>query len=420
MRTFFVPAISLGRRITLRKLGLKKVSSIVVLGLVPAVSPFGMCVHIPFLNQISSDLAITTFAVQNTITVYMFVFSLAIFATAFVADIVSKRTLLLVSLLVFSAASFLGAAAPSFEILMIARCLQAMAAGIIVVMPYAIIQEIESGAGLVKSVATISIIHSLMCSVIPLLGGVLTWFFDWRAAFWISGVYAAGMFMVEKNSQLPEVHKKPESVEPSLLLGRVRKLIAQRQFLCSLVILSFGSALYYGFISVAPVIVSEKLQASEFVCGALLFAMCAFWTIGNRVASIFQEKYGCVRALLLALGLIGIGLIPLLFINGGTNLFSVLSLMIPYAIGGGILSPIIVATATSSDPKLAGVASSLLFSTQVMVGSLAAWFCSFFDLSSLKDITVFGMFTALVCLLAFKIMFVENFRPRIKVVEVEP
>ncbi|HMO23431.1 MAG TPA: MFS transporter, partial [Candidatus Melainabacteria bacterium] len=145
----------------------EELPSLLVLGLIPAISSLGMSLHVPALNNMARCLAVDTFTAQSALSLYMLAFSVAIFASSFLADLVGKRKILLVSLTVSALASMLAAAASCFEVLLLARVLQAFAAGFIVVVPYAILQEMLSGRALSKTISFVSVLHSVAGATAP-------------------------------------------------------------------------------------------------------------------------------------------------------------------------------------------------------------------------------------------------------------
>ena len=175
-------------------------------------------------------------------------------------------------------------------------------------------------------------------------------------------------------------------------------------------LLSFSSALYYGFLSIAPVLLISNFKLSEFHCGFALFLLCGFWPVGNKMASIWAEKFGLVRTLHMALLVICVGLMPLCLAQSSCNFILITVAMIPYMIGAGIVSPLVVAAATRSDPGLSGLASSLLFAVQVLVGAFTAWFFGFFDLSNCKDIALFGLAMTMLSYMAIGFLTIPNLR----------
>ena len=412
MRAFFLPLQSLQGRasgsaaanVSGRRLK-EELPSLLVLGLIPAISSLGMSLHVPALNNMARCLSVDLFTAQSALSLYMLAFSVAIFASAFLADLVGKRRILLVSLSVSALASMLAAAASCFEVLLLARVLQAFAAGFIVVMPYAILQEMLSGRALSKTISFVSVLHSVAGATAPLLGGMFALGHGWRLAFALMSVYAIAMLICVHKSVRPSYIKRRKSPLPRELFSRARTLVFGKRFIACMALLSFISALYYGFLAVAPVMLITNLKFSEFHCGFALFVLCGFWPLGNRIASSWVDRFGMVRSFQLAALITCLGLIPLVFGPGGNGFVLITVAMIPYMIGAGIISPLVVALATRPDPGLSGMASSLMFSAQVFIGALTAWFFGFFDLSTCRDIGLFGLFMTMVSLVAIAIIF---------------
>ena len=402
MRAFFVPAARLGRGVDLRKLTSKLLPSMVILGLIPAVSPLGMCLHIPFVNQIAKAFDLSLFTAQATVTLYMLAFAVSIFLTALVADLISKRIILLAALFVFSAASLLASIAWSFEVLLVARVLQAIGAGFGVVMPYAIIQENPEKSQIGRGISTVSVFHSIAGSLAPLVGGIFTWFVDFRLAFAFVAIYTAYLFVCVCHSEIGIRLSDHPHLPVSRLLEKAAGLLGQRNFLFSMILISSSSALYYGFLSIAPALFVSNIGSSDFFCGLGVFLIAAFWAFGNRLSYRWVIDFGYIKALFLSIIVMSLGMLPLLFYSGQSDPGLTFILMLPYAIGGGIINPIIISRVTHFDPEVPGMASSLIFASQILVGAFSAWFFGFFDLRGLQDIVFFGLCTTLICLVALK------------------
>lgn len=384
--------------------------SLLVLGLIPAISSLGMAMHVPALNTMGQCFGVDQFAAQSIVSLYMLAFSFAIFASAFLSDVVGKKLVLVTALILSACASLVAACSWCFEVLLLARVCQAFAAGFIVVVPYAIIQEMLSGRALAKSISYVSILHSIAGASAPLVGGCFALGDGWRAAFLAMAVYTLAILFFVCRSVKSIYRKRRKSPQMDELFSRARKLVFQKQFLSCMALLSFSSALYYGFLSIAPVLLISNFKLSEFHCGFALFLLCGFWPVGNKMASIWAEKFGLVRTLHMALLVICVGLMPLCLAQSSCNFILITVAMIPYMIGAGIVSPLVVAAATRSDPGLSGLASSLLFAVQVLVGAFTAWFFGFFDLSNCKDIALFGLAMTMLSYMAIGFLTIPNLR----------
>lgn len=414
MKWFFVPARRWAALSSLQKLSLKGLSSLTVLCMVPAVSSLGISFMIPYTGQMANDFHVPLSDCQNIVSLYMLAFSIAIFLTTFVADIVSKRTILLASLMAFALGSIFASLAWSFEVLTIARVIQALATGFVVVMPYSIFQETQTGPKLTESISTISVFHSIAGSLTPLMGGLMAFMISWRLGFLVTAIYALGLFWAVKRS----VHTSQPTVKcmysAKHYLRDVFELLNNKLFLGTLLLLSVSSSVYYGFLAIAPGFFKDN-----FTCGLILFALNASWTVGNRQSAKWSEKFGFELSLVFAVLILCIGMLPAIIFQHGGGIFFALLLLLPYALGGGIISPLVVAKATTFKPGLSGSASSLLFSVQVFVGSVAAWFFGFFNLAELDDIASFGLLSAMTFMLVLLVMLLIQNKNQIKSVPIQ-
>lgn len=128
------------------------------------------------------------------------------------ADLIGRKTVFLWSLLGFTVASALCAAAPTIEVLIGARALQGMAAGGMIPAALGLVLGAYPPEKRVAAVAAWAGAASVSAAFGPAVGGFLVSAFDWPAIFLINvpvGIFA----LIAGRAWLPEI-KVPSSVRP--------------------------------------------------------------------------------------------------------------------------------------------------------------------------------------------------------------
>lgn len=137
------------------------------------------------LPQIMEHLNITPATGQWLSTSYMLVMAIVIPTTGFLLQRFSLRRAYILAMSLFTVGTLIGAIAPNFSILLIARIVQA--AGTAIMMPLlmtnvmVLVPEAIRG----KIMGTISIVMSVAPAIGPAVSGLILSVLDWRWLFWL-------------------------------------------------------------------------------------------------------------------------------------------------------------------------------------------------------------------------------------------
>lgn len=106
-----------------------------------SMGQFAIATYMPAFAAIAEELAASPAQVQQTLTVYLLPFALALFWHGAIADAIGRRGFLLFGLGLFCAASLLCMLAPSIGWLYVGRAVQGLSAGIGMVVGRVIIRD---------------------------------------------------------------------------------------------------------------------------------------------------------------------------------------------------------------------------------------------------------------------------------------
>ncbi|HEV7714088.1 MAG TPA: MFS transporter, partial [Steroidobacteraceae bacterium] len=125
------------------------------------VSPFSIDTFYPSFPAMAHEFSLSAWQIQQTITVYMLPFALMTLIQGPLSDALGRRPVVLVGLLVYSAASICCVFAPSFAFLLAFRAVQGMSAGVGMAVGRAIIRDLHEGPQAQKLMSTITMIFSV-------------------------------------------------------------------------------------------------------------------------------------------------------------------------------------------------------------------------------------------------------------------
>src|SRR5215469_4113346 len=138
---------------------------------------------------------------QWIVTAYSLAFGSLLLLFGRVSDVIGRRSMFLIGLVGFAAASALGGAAPNFEILVLARALQGVAGAMLAPAALSLLSTTFTEAKeRATAFAVFGGIAGSGAAIGMLLGGVLTEFLNWRWTLFvnvgISVVAIAGAFIL--------------------------------------------------------------------------------------------------------------------------------------------------------------------------------------------------------------------------------
>ncbi|WP_371483218.1 DHA2 family efflux MFS transporter permease subunit [Kitasatospora sp. NBC_00315] len=138
------------------------------------------------LPSIARQFALTPAALDSVVVVYPVCLAMMIPASAWLVERFGGRSMLLLSLTVFTLASGLCGAAPGLTALIAARALQGLAAGLLTPTSQALLFRTFDQTEQVRLSRLLIIPQQIAPALAPLLGGVLVTSLSWRWVFYVN------------------------------------------------------------------------------------------------------------------------------------------------------------------------------------------------------------------------------------------
>jgi len=357
--------------------------SAAILGLLSCVGPFAIDMYLPAMPLIEQDLATDVSHVQATITAFFVAFGVSQLVYGPWADQAGRKPPLYTGLTLFAVATVACALAPTIGWLTAARFVQGLGAAVVMVIPRAIIRDMHTGSEATRLMALIMLVISVSPMLAPLLGSVLILLAGWRVIFVALGIATI-------LSLLMTVFLQPETLAPehrvrvntrSLLKG-CRTLVTDPVFMGLTFIGGFGMASFFVFIASASFVYTGQfgLTPVEF---SLAFAVNAIGFFGaSQFAAHLGEKFGAIavmRAAIFGFFLFNALLVSLVLSGLGT-LIVLIALLFCGNACLGLVIPTTMVMALDPHGEIAGLASSLGGTLQMLSGGLVITATSpFFD-----------------------------------------
>ncbi|MGA1726276.1 MAG: MFS transporter, partial [Burkholderiaceae bacterium] len=153
---------------------------VVLLSLMMGLQPVATDLYLPALPAISSGLGATAVNAQLTLTAMLLAFGLSQLVWGPLSDRFGRRPTLMVGLALFTVAAGAGAMVDSVEQLVVARCVQGIGMGAVVMCGRALIRDLynhEDGARVMSQGLTGL---GLVACLSPPLGGLIAQYVGWH------------------------------------------------------------------------------------------------------------------------------------------------------------------------------------------------------------------------------------------------
>ncbi|CAG6399290.1 MFS transporter [Streptomyces cocklensis] len=148
------------------------------------------------LPSAQRDLGFSDGARQWVVTAYALAFGSLLLFGGRLADLVGRKRIFLIGLVGFAVASAIGGAAPSFEILVMARALQGAFGAILAPAALSLLTTtFTDSKERAKAFGIYGAIAGAGAAVGLLLGGILTEYLDWRWCLYVNLIFAAIAFI---------------------------------------------------------------------------------------------------------------------------------------------------------------------------------------------------------------------------------
>jgi DHA1 family bicyclomycin/chloramphenicol resistance-like MFS transporter len=355
----------------------------IVLGLLSCIGPFAIDMYLPALPDIGADLGADAQAMQGTIIGYFIAFGLAQMIYGPWADARGRRGPMTFGVVVFLAGSILCALAPTVGWLIAGRVVQGLGGAAVMVIPRAVIRDLFTGHQATRMMAAVMMVISVSPFLAPLAGTAIMALGGWRPIFAVlAGAAAVSLLLIR--FALPET-LAPANRQPfdiAAMKSGLSRLFGDRGFMILTFLGAFGMASFFVFIAAASFVYAGHFGLTPFQFSLAFAVNAAGFFIASQAAAGLGMRHGALRVALTAttgfmvatVGLFLIALaapLPLWLMMAG--LFAANACL-------GLVIPTVMVLALDDQGEIAGLASSLGGTLQMVTGGvMAAAAGPFFD-----------------------------------------
>jgi DHA1 family bicyclomycin/chloramphenicol resistance-like MFS transporter len=249
------------------------------------LAPFSIDTYLPSFPDIGRELSVSTWGLQQTLSLYLLAFGSMTLVYGPLSDAFGRRNVVLVSVVIYVAASVGCAIAPSFEWLLAMRIGEGLAASGGLVVGRAIIRDAFAGAQAQRVMSQVMLIFALAPAVAPILGGYLHDFYGWRSVFWFLVLLGLAIWVGVARwlpETLPPVGR--QSPHPRAIAHAYARALAHGRFMLLVLITAFSFGGFFLYIAGSPDIMYRHLHYGADEFGYLFVPLVAGLMFGAFVS----------------------------------------------------------------------------------------------------------------------------------------
>jgi DHA1 family bicyclomycin/chloramphenicol resistance-like MFS transporter len=355
----------------------------IVLGLLSAVGPFAIDMYLPALPTIAADLNASTAATQMTLMSFFMAFGICQIVYGPISDMAGRKSPLYFGLAIFVAGSIGCVFAPSIGWLIAFRFFQGIGASAVMVIPRAIIRDMHTGIEATQLMSLVMLVISVSPILAPLSGSALIVPFGWPAVFVAVTIVAILAFFLMA-AFLPETRPPQDRMKVSIasVLDGFGQLLRHRHFLGLTFIGGLGMASFFAFLASSSFVYIEHYGLTP-TAYSFAFSVNALGFIGgSQFAAKLGTRFGMGRVVIAATSAYALFTTLLMILTlAGIDSFTILvSLLFLGFAAMGLVIPSTMVLALEDHGEIAGMASALGGTLQMVTGGLMIVIVSvFFD-----------------------------------------
>lgn len=278
---------------------------VLLLGAFSALGPLTIDMYLPSFPQIAADYGTQASLVQLSLTACLIGLGLGQIIMGPLSDVHGRRKPLIISMIIYLAASFVCAISPNIYWFIAARFIQGFAASAGIVISRAVVRDLYSGLELTKFFSLLMLVNNLFPMIAPMAGSGVISFTTWTGVFFVlSAVGLLLALLATRNMKETLPAENRISANFGELLRGIQALFKDRLFLGYALAQGFMAGGVFAYVSGTP-FVYQNIHGASPQLFALLFASNGIsLIIGSQVVGRFSGVGVFTERKFLTLGLL--------------------------------------------------------------------------------------------------------------------
>jgi MFS transporter, DHA1 family, multidrug resistance protein len=344
-----------------------------------ALGPMATQILTPAVPFVHRDFAIPMAAAQTLISLSFATIAVMTLIYGPLSDRFGRRPVILIGTALFCIGSIVAGLAPTPELLIIGRMVQAAGSSAGLVLPRAIIHDIYGRERSGQVIAYLTTVMIFVPMLSPSVGGILLDHVGWRAIFGVCllfGVIALSLLAL----YLPETSReRRRELDLRQMFHNFGSLLRDRYYLGPALFFACIMATFFATQAAIPYLMVEVLGRSATEYGIWFAVVCVFYVAGNYVTGRFGQRVSRAGLILFSgaacLVTAVAGVIAVSAFQWNTALLFIPTIALCF-FGALAIAPV-QAEAVAAQPQHAGAASGLMSGIQMAIGAVVVQLMGF-------------------------------------------
>ncbi|AML53462.1 MULTISPECIES: multidrug effflux MFS transporter [Falsihalocynthiibacter] len=337
--------------------------------LLAGLAALSMNIFLPSLAGMADHFDTNYRLIQLSVALYLGVNAILQVFIGPLSDRFGRRPIILGGIVIFLIATLGCIYAPSVEIFLSFRMLQAViVTGM--VLSRAIVRDMVGQDEAASMIGYLTMGMSIVPMVGPAIGGVLDTQFGWQASFWMMFILGLGLLWLTFYDLGETASRTSASFREQV--RQYPELFSSLRFWGYVACATFASGSFFAYLGGAPYIASEVYLLPPEWTGIYFGAPALGYFAGNYISGRFSRRFGIDKMILwgslLCTAGMGASYLTFAFSEGSVEIF--FAFMTFIGLGNGLVLPNANAGMLSVRPHLAGTASGI--GGAIMIGGGAA------------------------------------------------
>lgn len=333
-----------------------------MLSLLMGLQPVTTDLYLPALPAMSDGFGVPISQVQFTLSALLLAFGISQLFWGPLSDRFGRRPVLLCGMMGYVAAAVACTMAPSLGWLVVWRVVQGVGMGAAVMTARAVVRDRHTpteGARVMS--ITLTGLGLIACMSAP-LGGLLTQWFDWRAALAALAVFSAltlGLLALRFEETLPA--RRLDALHPREMARTWWRIARHPRFLACSMVASASNAGLFTYLVTSSFVLIRVFGLSQTAYGFCMASMSLCYVLGTVTCRRLLPRLGLQRTMDVGAGLSLAGglTVALLFAAGVHSFWAVVLPVNLFMFAHGINQPCSQNGAIAPFPEAAGTAAAL-------------------------------------------------------------
>ena len=317
--------------------------------------------YAPALPSMAEAFGVTALYLNNTVFSFLLFSTLATVLAGPISDRFGRKPVFLSGCTLFAAGSFLCSVAPSVEVLIAARAIEALGCGSSITLSAALVQDAYKGDDLKLAM---TLLQSLVIAgpvLAPFLGSFAVSHVGWRGIFW--GLTVGGVVTVVLAGLIDETYdaaanagKKLGATLVSMLKG-AKTLLANRSFTALALFIGVTGIPFFAFIAVSPYILLDDFGLSYLGYSFIYAGACLTNMVAPFLYMRLSRTWYTAQIMKLVIAFV-LASAVLLAAVGSLHPALLLAAFVPYALAEGMARPAAFLVLLDQPSNVVGTASA--------------------------------------------------------------